>query len=169
MVSNTVSSLTILLSLISVGLCNVCSSPEVVTTSFTTQDATIVANIAYIGEFSIKCGTGSAGNLYAEVDDNIVPVSIIGSNQYQVSWTEDTKTARSGDRKVRIFTEDGYTAYRKAVRAGECTSSIESLTEIVVNHPGAFYGPWLKSEFLAIVMSIVVAYVAISSKSKLSS
>lgn len=56
---------------------------------------------------------------------------------------------------------------RKALRDGDDIGSVPSLVDVVINHPGAFTGPWLKSEFLAVVLSIVIAYVAITSRSKL--
>nr|XP_023024242.1 translocon-associated protein subunit delta-like [Leptinotarsa decemlineata] len=148
------------------GLCSSCSNPEVTSTSFTTLDATIVSNIAYISEFTVKCSSGVVGNLYSELDGNISPVSIVGSNQYQVSWTEEPKTARKGERLLRLFNEDGYTAYRKAIRAKEDVSAVPALFTVVVNHPGAFNGPWLKSEFIATILSLVIAYFALVSRSK---
>lgn len=77
--------------------------------------------------------------------------------------------ARSGDKVVRIFDEEGYTALRKALRAGEDPSSVASLADVVVNHPGAYDGPWLKSELLATLVSLVVAYFALSFKLKITS
>ncbi|RZC35843.1 TRAP-delta domain containing protein [Asbolus verrucosus] len=147
-------------------LCESCTNPQITSTSFTTQDATIVTNIAYISDFTLKCGNGEASTLYAEINGNIVPVSIVGENQYQVSWTEDTKTARSGDKVVRIFDEDGYAALRKALRAGEGLASVQSLSDVVINHPGAYNGPWLQSELLATIISLIIAYFAISFKLK---
>lgn len=84
----------------------------------------------------------------------------------KVSWIEEAKSARSGEKQIRLFDEDGYTAYRKAVRAGEDISTVSSLFSVAVNHPGAFSGPWLKSEFIATVVSLVIAYFAIASRSK---
>ncbi|CAH1955657.1 unnamed protein product [Acanthoscelides obtectus] len=152
---------------VSSGFCSSCSNLEVSSTSFTTQDATIVSKIGYISEFTVKCSSGNVGSLYAEVDNNIVPASVVGTNKYQVSWIEDPKTAQSGERKVRIFNEDGFAAYRKVLRAGECPSTVPELFTVLVNHPGAFSGPWLKSEFIATVVSLCVAYFAVASKAKL--
>lgn len=67
-------------------ICSSCSKPEVTSKSFTTQDATIVSNIAYISEFTVKCGSDDIGSIYAELDGNVVPVSIVGPNRYQVSF-----------------------------------------------------------------------------------
>ncbi|XP_022910346.1 translocon-associated protein subunit delta [Onthophagus taurus] len=144
-----------------------CSQPKVTSNSFTTQDATIVSNIAYIAEFEVECTSGGLTNLYAEVDGNVVPVSSTGQNKYQVSWTEVNASAKRGDRNIRIFDEDGYTAVRKALRNGEEISGITELFGVTINHPGAFNGPWLKSEFLAATLSLLVAYIAFSSRSKL--
>lgn len=84
-----------------------------------------------------------------------------------MSWTEEIKTARSGERPIRIFDEDGYTALRKLLRSGEDISSVSPFFIVAVQHPGAFNGPWLKSEFLAAALSFVIAYLAVSSRSKL--
>lgn len=64
-----------------------CSNPEVKATSFTTQDATIVTNIAFIAEFSLKCTPSVPQSipLYAEIDGKVMPTARIGENKYQVS------------------------------------------------------------------------------------
>lgn len=170
---------------ISVGYCSSCINPEITSETFTTQDATIVTNIAYVSEFQVKCKTGAATNLYADIEGNIVPVSIVGQGVYQVclllmlvafetiftgfqiSWTEDTKVSSRGDKVVRLFDEDGVALIRKALREGDDISSVPALGSVVINYPGAFNGPWLKSEFLAALSSLIIAYVAITSRSKL--
>ncbi|XP_044742695.1 translocon-associated protein subunit delta [Chrysoperla carnea] len=146
----------------------VCIKPaEVSATSFTTQDATVVSEIALVAEFSLKCSNGVVpDNLYADIDGLITYVAKI-DDKFQVSWTEDIKKAQRGDRNIRIFDEEGYATLRKTLRSGDDSSAVEPLVTVVVNHPGAFNGPWLKSEFIAAVLSIVVAYVAFSSKAKL--
>ncbi|CAG9855212.1 unnamed protein product [Phyllotreta striolata] len=154
------------ISLLSCTFCLGCSNPKVTSSSFTTVDATIVTNIAYISEFSVTCESGKAGNLYAEVEGNISPVSIVGNNRYQVSWTEEAKTAKSGDRVIRLFDEDGYTTYKKASRSKEDTQNVPALVNVVLSHPGAYNGPWLKSEFIATILSLLVAYIAVSSRAK---
>lgn len=161
--------------------CESCTNPQLTSTSFTTEDATIVTNIAYISEFTLKCSNGQVPPLYAEVNGNIVPVSVVGPNQYQVSnltdvqnltrfsqvsWTEDIKTARSGDKLIRVLDEDGFAAARKALRGGEDLSSVPSVADLSVYYPGAYNGPWLKSELLATIVSLVVSYFAISFKLK---
>lgn len=88
-------------------------------------------------------------------------------NRYQVSWTDDPKTASTGDYHVVLYDDEGYAAYRKAIRNGEDASSVNPLVTILVNFPGAYQGPWVNSEIMAALMSIAVCYFAVSAKSQL--
>lgn len=77
----------VLLSVISSALSASCNNPEVSAVSFTTQDATVVTNIAFVAEFSLKCSnSGATANLYADINGNVVPVAIIGDQKYQVGY-----------------------------------------------------------------------------------
>lgn len=63
-----------------------CKSPSVSSTSFTTADGTIVSQVAYIAEFSLKCGGDSGAiPLFAEYAGRVTPVAKIGDNKYQVN------------------------------------------------------------------------------------
>jgi len=148
---------------------DVCQSPKVVAQSYTTQDATIVTKIAYIAEFSLDCSNGLKDLLlYADVSGQSLPVfRNTDGSKYQVSWTEDVKIARKGDFSINLYGEDGFAALRKAQRVGEPISSVKPLVTIVLNHPGAYHGPWVNTEFMAAVLAGVVGYVAFSAKSKL--
>lgn len=150
---------------------NSCVDPEVTASQYTTQDATVLTNIAYVAEFSLKCSNRPSGiPLYAEVGGKLLPAARIGDDnrpKYQVSWTEEVKKAKSGDYSVNLYDEEGYGALRKALRSGEDISSVKPLVTVVVNHPGAYQGPWVNSEFMAAVLSVVVWYLAFSAKSKL--
>lgn len=150
------------------GFSSACTDPKVTSKSFTTQDATIVAHIGFISEFEVICSSGQISSLYAELEDHsIVPVAVIGPNTYQVSWSEDSKTARKGQHIIRIFDEDGYAAIRKALRGNEPISSVPEFFSVNVYHPGAYNGPWLRSEFVAVVISLLVSYFAITTKAKI--
>nr|CAD7408504.1 unnamed protein product [Timema poppensis] len=146
----------------------VCSNPDVTASAYTTQDATVLTSIAFIADFTLKCGNGAKGiPLYAEIDGKTVPAARTGDDKYQVSWTEEVKKARSGDYNVNLFDDEGYAALRKAVRSGEDASTVKPLVTVVVNYPGAYQGPWVNSEFMAAVLSLLVWYLAYSAKSKL--
>lgn len=63
-----------------------CANPKVEATSFTSLDATVVTQIAYITEFSLKCDNPLPENyaLYAEVDGKALTAARVGQNKYQV-------------------------------------------------------------------------------------
>lgn len=84
-----------------------------------------------------------------------------------MSWTEDIKKAHSGDYSVKLYDEEGYSAIRKAYRNAEDPSSVKPLAVVVVNNPGVYVGPWINSEFLAVLLAALVSYTAFSAKSKL--
>lgn len=64
-----------------------CTNPQIESTSFTTQDATIVSHIAFISEFSLKCSNPEALNLplFAEVNGRLSPVVRLSADKFQVS------------------------------------------------------------------------------------
>jgi translocon-associated protein subunit delta len=84
-----------------------------------------------------------------------------------VSWVEEVKKSRSGDFIINLFDEEGYASLRKAMRNNEDLSTVQPLAAVILNHPGAYQGPWVNSEFMAAVLAVVVWYVAFSAKSKL--
>lgn len=65
-----------------------------------------------------------------------------------------------GDHPLTFYTEEGLSLLRKKQTA-------TPLASLVVNHPGAYNGPWLSSEHLAAILGVAVGYLAIRSKSKL--
>lgn len=162
-------SLIFLLVLVCYSSADVCTKPEVSASAYTTQDATVLTNIAFVAELTLKCGNHATGlPLYAEINGKTLPAARIGDdNRYQVSWTEDVKKARSGDYSINLYDDEGYAALRKAIRSGEDPSSVKSLVTIVVNYPGAYQGPWVNSEFMAAMLSVLVWYLAFSARSKL--
>uniref|UniRef100_A0A0A9YN69 Translocon-associated protein subunit delta n=1 Tax=Lygus hesperus TaxID=30085 RepID=A0A0A9YN69_LYGHE len=164
-------SLVVLIALVSLatgGFCAVCTDPEVEAKTYTTEDGTVITNVAYVAQFSLKCSNGAKEiPLYAEVGGKTYPVVLYGKDHYQVSWAEDLKSSGSGTYTVNLFDEEGYGLIRKAMRNNEDISSIKPLHSITVRHPGTYQGPWLNSEFLAVILSLIVWYSAFSTKSKL--
>nr|AAS16917.1 16.1 kDa salivary protein [Lutzomyia longipalpis] len=146
-----------------------CSNAKVKgATSYSTTDATIVSQIAFVTEFSLECSNPGSEkiSLFAEVDGKITPVAMIGDTTYQVSWNEEVNKARSGDYSVKLYDEEGYGAVRKAQRSGE-ENKVKPLATVVVRHPGTYTGPWFNSEILAAGLIAVVAYFAFSTRSKI--
>ncbi|XP_013147996.1 PREDICTED: translocon-associated protein subunit delta [Papilio polytes] len=145
-----------------------CQNPKVEAASFTSLDATIVTQIAYITEFTLVCDSPLPPNyaLYAEVDGKPLTAARIGENKYQVSWTEEPAAARSGMHEVRVLDEEGWASLRRARRA-DPTATVAPLLAIQLNHPGSYSGPWVNSEVLATALSVLIAYIALHNKSKI--
>ncbi|XP_055377933.1 translocon-associated protein subunit delta [Condylostylus longicornis] len=145
-----------------------CANPQISNiNSFNTGDATIVTKIAYIAEFYVGCENEETPQLFVELENKIIPLARVGDNTYQISWIEDIKKARSGDFNVRLFDEEGYSNLRKAQRIGEDLSTVKSLSEFVINATGAYKGPWVNSELLAILIAGITSYFALTTRSKL--
>ncbi|GLH15148.1 hypothetical protein R5R35_007587 [Gryllus longicercus] len=157
------------LTIFSLGVADTCTNPQVAATAYTTNDATVLTNIAFVAEFQLSCSSKvNSLPLYAEINGRTVPAARLSeANKYQVSWTEDLKKARSGDYNVNLYDEEGYAALRKAARSGEDPSAVKPLVTIVVNYPGAYQGPWVNTDFMAAVLAVLVWYLAFSAKSKL--
>lgn len=144
-----------------------CNSPVPVT--YSTLDATILTNVAYIAEFQLDCPSLPKGfSIFAQVGDQVIPaVKVSDNGKFQLSWVEDAKKAKSKDYEVKLFDDEGYANLKKAFRNSEDGSSVEFVTKFSLYYPRAYQGPWLNSEFLAAVLSIGVWYFAFSAKSKL--
>ena len=80
--------------------------------------------------------------------------------KYQVSWTKDVKHAKTGDYQVKLYDEEGYAALKR-------DAAVTPLTTLNVNFPGAYNGPWVNSELVALVLALLVFYLAFSSKNAL--
>lgn len=124
--------------------------------------------IGFITEFKLKCKSElNTIPLFAEVNGNIFPVFRV-KDEYQFSWSEDKATAKTGNREVRLFDEEQFATYRKSQRAGE-TPSVKPLATINVRYSGKF-GPsnlFVSTEFLVLLSSFFVAYLAFQNRSKL--
>ncbi|XP_045781539.1 translocon-associated protein subunit delta [Maniola jurtina] len=160
--------LTIFAIAISGSLAESCKNPQVEAASFTTLDATVVTQIAYITEFTLKCDNPLPENyaLYAEVDGKALTAARVGVNKYQVSWTEEPSKARSGVHEIHVMDEEGWASLRRA-RRSDPAATVAPLLAIQLQHPGSYSGPWVNSEVLATALSIIVAYTALRSKTSI--
>ncbi|XP_033616327.1 translocon-associated protein subunit delta isoform X1 [Fukomys damarensis] len=104
--------------------------------------------------------------LYADVSGKQFPVTRgqdVG--RYQVSWSLDHKSAHAGTYEVRFFDEESYSLLRKAQRNNEDISIIPPLFTVSVDHRGTWNGPWVSTEVLAVVIGLIIYYLAFSAKS----
>lgn len=83
----------------SVSLALTCTDPTVESTSFTTIDATIVSQIAFISEFTLKCSNKASEttSLFAEFDGKLSPVARVGSDRFQVRKDSPMNSALTKD------------------------------------------------------------------------
>jgi len=146
-----------------------CVQPQITTYSYTTGDATVVTNIAFVAEFTLKCSNNVANlPLYAEIQGTTLPAVQTSKDQYQVSWTDEISKAKSGSYSINLYDEEGYVALRKAMRDEESSpSSVAPLGSVTIDFSGAYQGPWVNSEFMAACTAVLVWYLAFSAKSKI--
>lgn len=79
-----------------------------------------------------------------------------------ISRTEDKQ--KSGNREVKLYDEEQFASYRKAQRAGE-TPKVQPLATLQVKYNGSYGSNLLiSSEFVVLLMSLCVAYIAFQSK-----
>lgn len=145
-----------------------CENPKVQASSYTSSDSQVLTHIPFITEFTLTCSNGAASiPLYASVKGALIPVQqAADGSKYQVGWTEELKDAKSGDHEINFYDEAGYSALKRVLERGEDAVGVKSLVTIVVNHPGAYSGPWINSEHTAAILSAVVFYFAYSSRAK---
>lgn len=64
-----------------------CTKPEVTASAYVTEDATVLTQVAFTTQFTLKCSNGAKGiSLYAEVEGKSLPaVRLSTDNKYQVS------------------------------------------------------------------------------------
>ena len=146
----------------------ICENPKVQASSYTSSDSQVLTHIPFITEFTLTCSNGAASiPLYASVKGALIPVQqAADGSKYQVGWTEELKDAKSGDHEINFYDEAGYSALKRVLERGEDAVGVKSLVTIVVNHPGAYSGPWINSEHTAAILSAVVFYFAYSSRAK---
>lgn len=63
-----------------------CQKPEVAATAYVTEDATVLTEVTFTTQFTLKCTNGVKGiSLYAEVEGKSLPaVRLSADNRYQV-------------------------------------------------------------------------------------
>lgn len=76
------------------------------------------------------------------------------------SLSKKVSTQTKGDHTFSIHSDEGLSQIKKKQPA-------VALATVVLNHPGAWSGPWLNSEHLAAILGVLVGYAAISGKGKL--
>merc|ERR1712142_226300 len=150
-----------------------CTSPSVSTDTYTSKHVQLSSETAYVAEFTLNCKEEDVKgiNLYAEIESGVlVPVANVpDTNSYQVSWSKDHKQAVTGTIAVKMYDDDGYTAYRKAQRTeGGDVAAVAPLFVVNIEHPGVSKeGLFVQTEFIAVVAALLVWWAANSMKSQI--
>merc|ERR1711973_1007172 len=147
-----------------------CTGPSVSTDTYTTKHMTLSSETAHVVEFTVNCKEEEAKgfNLYAELEAGVlVPVAMVPeTNSYQVSWVKDHKKAQTGSLLIKMYDDEGYTAYRKAQRSEGDISEVSPLFTVTLDHPGVSKeGLFLQTEFIAVVAALLVWWCANSMRS----
>merc|ERR1712023_589067 len=157
--------------LVQLGTTSQCTSPSISTDTYTSKNIALSAETAYLAEFSVACKEEDVKgmNLYAEVEPGVLtPVAMIPeSDSYQISWVKDHKKAVTGSIAIKLFNDEGYTAYRKIQRSEGDLSEVAPLLTFTVEHPGvAKEGLFVQTEFIAVVAALLIWWCANSLKSQ---
>jgi hypothetical protein len=75
------------------------------------------------------------------------------------------KSAQTGDIHLRVYDEEGFFNVKKALRNNEDSTKVKSLDTLTISHQASYRGPYLASEFVALIFFAGVFYVASSSRS----
>jgi len=151
----------------------VCTNPSVSVDTYTSKSKALSTLTAYVAEFTLTCKEEGEEkmNLYAEVQQGVVvPVAVAGpeSNNYQLSWTLEHSKAVQGSIPVKMFTEEGYAAYRKTQRSGGDVGTVEPFVTVTIEHPGVTSEVmFVNTEFVAVLCSLFVVWSANSMKSRI--
>lgn len=86
MITKPIVIISLVLAVLNGALAESCRNPRAEAASFTSEDATIVSQIAYIAEFSLQCDGDLPKDyaLYAEVEGRPLTAARVGENKYQV-------------------------------------------------------------------------------------
>ena len=134
---------------------------------YSTGDIYLSSETVFIIEAEVQCKGTKSLSLYALVGDQLMVVArSIGSNQYQLSWSEPHETAKTGRRTIDFYDEEGATAVRKAFRYGEKISATPFFS-VDFDHKGLRTGGWFSPSFIAVIVSLLVWWLAYMTKSKL--
>ncbi|CAG0917078.1 unnamed protein product [Notodromas monacha] len=110
-------------------------NPDIRIKSYTATDTLVLNEIAFVADITLTCKDGSKDiPIYAAIGHNLLPVTKTPEpNRYLISWTEKPTLARSGSVTINFYDDNGYVAFRKALRSGGDSASVAPLTTANVN------------------------------------
>ncbi|KAE9421208.1 hypothetical protein Angca_004097, partial [Angiostrongylus cantonensis] len=139
-----------------------CESPKYSATSFSTTDGFFHFHTTFIAEFTLQCNNNVKDSpFFAIINGNIYNVAVsVETAKYQVSWSQEHDQSDAQLVSIKIFDEDGISAYRR-------NPSAPPLFTIDHYHPGLTRKPFVSSETVALFVLIAALYYAIKQKSEI--
>uniref|UniRef100_A0A0K0DJ04 Translocon-associated protein subunit delta n=1 Tax=Angiostrongylus cantonensis TaxID=6313 RepID=A0A0K0DJ04_ANGCA len=124
-----------------------CESPKYSATSFSTTDGFFHFHTTFIAEFTLQCNNNVKDSpFFAIINGNIYNVAVsVETAKYQVSWSQEHDQSDAQLVSIKIFDEDGISAYRR----------------------GLTRKPFVSSETVALFVLIAALYYAIKQKSEI--
>jgi len=158
--------------LVSATIAQQCQSPKFSdVNSFSTQDAKLNTETSYSVQFRVKCANNAKNLQFFTINDAtghfIVSSSDASGELYQLSWTEPHKSARTGEIKLRVFDEEGFSALKKAQRNNEDIGKVKEIQTLSVTHHGTYKGPVLQTEIFVTILFGAIFFWAQSKRNEI--
>ncbi|KAI6175888.1 Translocon-associated domain containing protein [Aphelenchoides bicaudatus] len=153
----------------SVALAGKCESPKYSSSTFSTNDAFFHYHTTYVAEFALQCSNNVREvPFYAVIGGKEYGVAVSEETaRYQVSWSLPNEKSGSQTFDIKIYDEDRFEDYQRAIRDGGDGSNVQPLFTINHYHGGVAKKFPLSSETVALLVSILALYFASNFKTEL--
>ena len=144
-----------------------CTTPKTFQT-YSSSDILMSSEAIFIVEFEMTCDASEQfPAVHAFVGEQLLPLArSVGGNRFQLSWSLPHKDAVVGTQIINFYNEEETNAIRKALRYSEEIKA-KPLFTVQYEYKGAKPWNWFAPSFLAVVVSLLVWWLAYNAKSKL--
>ncbi|XP_064399810.1 translocon-associated protein subunit delta-like [Halichondria panicea] len=144
-----------------------CTNPSVTSETYSTNDVLLSTETAFLIKVNVKCDGGDSLIIHGLVDGQLIQAARSArDNEYQVSWTESHESAATGQRTIKFFDDEGTAAIKKSARYGEELTA-KPLFSVNIDHRGARSSLWIAPSFIAMVIALLVWWLAFTTKTKI--
>ncbi|KAL5515068.1 hypothetical protein EMCRGX_G000186 [Ephydatia muelleri] len=157
----------VLLGLFVVHCKGACTTPKTFQT-YSSSDVFMSSEAIFIVEFDMTCDASEQfPAIHAFVGGQLLPLArSVGGNRYQLSWSLPHKEAVVGTQSINFYNEEESTAIRKSLRYNEEIKA-KPLFTVQYEYKGTQAWNWFAPSFLAVVVSVLVWWLAYNTKTKL--
>ncbi|CAG0885821.1 unnamed protein product [Cyprideis torosa] len=129
---------------------------------YASADTTVGSKVAHIVELEVDHASEPLYALMADGSVRALVKSALDSNLVVLSFSHDPSNVPQGKQIVKVLDEAGLAAHRRAQRSGEEGAEPNPVLTFPLEIQGGYSGPWANSEFIALLVSGLVFYVAFS-------